>query len=94
MRILDSYAVHIYIRKTHRIINISRAILIVQTVQTLKGKAALMTSSEKERPFSRISKLFVTLEQQATKFNYVITTDQSGVFLKIATQYDHALKLD
>ena len=25
---------------------------------------------------------------------YVITTDQSGVFLKIAEQYNHALKLD
>ena len=37
---------------------------------------------------------FVTLEQEAAKFNYVITTDQSGVFLKIAAQYDHALKLD
>ena len=35
-----------------------------------------------------------TLEQEAAKLNYVITTDQSGVFLKIAAQYDHALKLD
>ena len=41
-----------------------------------------------------VDRAFVTLEQEAAKFNYAITTDQSGVFLKIAAQYDHALKLD
>ena len=58
-------------------------------MQILKGKG-----SSEWPAFSRLSKLFVTLEQEAAKFNYVITTDQSGVFLKIAAQYDHALKLD
>ena len=49
-----------------------------------------MTSSEKEKPFSRLSKHFVTLEQAVRNFNYLITTNQSGVFLKIAAQFDHA----
>ena len=75
-----------------------RKVSLAYFVYMLKGKkAVLMTSSEKEKPLSRFSKLFVTLEQKTAKtlhFNYFITTDQSGDFLKIAAQYAHALKLD